>query len=61
MLTPYLSGTLIDTGKIKDFVNQAYDEAGFTPETIDTGAVVLTGEALKKENAQPISELFARE
>ena len=61
MLTPYLSGTLIDTGKIKDFVNQAYDEAGFTPETIDTGAVVITGEALKKENAQPIAELFARE
>jgi ethanolamine utilization protein EutA len=61
MLTPYQSGTLIDTDKIKDFVNQAYDEAGFTPETIDTGAVVITGEALKKENAQPIAELFARE
>lgn len=61
MLTPYLSDTLIDTQKIKDFVNEAYDEAGFTPETIDTGAVVITGEALKKENAQPITELFAKE
>ena len=61
MLTPYLSDTLIDIEKIKDFVNQAYDEAGFTPETIDTGAVVITGEALKKENAQPITELFAKE
>ena len=61
MLTPYQSGTLMDTDKIKDFVNQAYGEAGFTPETIDTGAVVITGEALKKENAQPIAELFAKE
>ena len=61
MLTPYLSGTLIDIEKIKHLVSQAYDEAGFTPETVDTGAVVITGEALKKENAQPIAELFARE
>ena len=61
MLTPYLSGTLIDVEKIKHLVDQAYAEAGFTPETIDTGAVVITGEALKKENAQPIAELFAKE
>jgi ethanolamine utilization protein EutA len=61
MLTPYLSGVLIDVDKIQEFVQQAYRQAGLTPETIDTGAVVITGEALKKENAQPISELFARE
>lgn len=61
MLTPYVSGVLIDTEKIRGFVRQAYDQAGFTPDTIDTGAVVITGEALKKENAQPIAELFAQE
>ena len=61
MLTPYLSGVLIDVDKIQEFVQQAYRQAGLTPETIDTGAVVITGEALKKENAQPISELFAKE
>ena len=61
MLTPYLSGVLINTEKIRVFVQQAYDQAGLTPETIDTGAVVITGEALKKENAQPITELFAKE
>ncbi len=61
MLTPYLSGTLIDTRMVQDFVQEAYREAGFTPEEVDTGAVVITGEALKKENAQPITELFARE
>ena len=31
MLTPYLSGTLMDTAKIEEFVHQACDEAGFTP------------------------------
>ncbi|MFQ6030736.1 MAG: ethanolamine ammonia-lyase reactivating factor EutA, partial [Dehalococcoidia bacterium] len=61
MLTPYLSGTLMDTAKIEEFVHQAYVAAGFAPDSIDTGAVVITGEALKKENARPISELFARE
>ena len=30
-------------------------------EEIDTGAVVLTGEALKKENARPVAEFFAQE
>ncbi len=61
LLTPYLSGTLIDTDQIKQFVLDAYREAGVTPEEIDTGAVVITGEALKKENARPITEFFARE
>ena len=61
MLTPYLSGTLIDIEKVKSFIHGAYREAGFVPEDIDTGAVVITGEALKKENARPIAELFATE
>jgi ethanolamine utilization protein EutA len=61
MLTPYLSGTFIDAPRIEQFIRQAYQGARFTPEDIDTGAVVITGEALKKENAQPITELFAKE
>src|SRR2546427_11003508 len=60
MLTPYLSGTLIDTDKVKQFIEEAYKEAGFNPEDVDTGAVIITGEALKKENAQPIAEHFAK-
>ncbi|MFQ5681726.1 MAG: ethanolamine ammonia-lyase reactivating factor EutA [Candidatus Binatia bacterium] len=61
MLTPYVSGTLIDTEKVKQFIHAAYRKAGFTSGDIDTGAVVITGEALKKENARPIVELFAKE
>lgn len=61
MLTPYLSPTLIDTEKIRDFVQETYRAAGVTPEDIDTGAVIITGEALNKENAEPIAHLFAQE
>jgi len=61
MLTPYLHGTRIDTDTVIEFVRQAYAEAGLTPENVDTGAVVITGEALKKENARPIAEFFAAE
>jgi ethanolamine utilization protein EutA len=59
-LTPYLSKTLIDFERIKDFIHDCYHSADFASSEIDTGAVVITGEALKKENAQPISEHFAR-
>ena len=60
MLTPYLSGTQIDTDRVKQFIQNAYRDAGLTPEDVDTGAVIITGEALKKENAQPIVEFFAK-
>jgi ethanolamine utilization protein EutA len=60
MLTPYVSATKIDTDKVNEFIHNAYTEAGLTPEDVDTGAVIITGEALKKENAQPIVEFFAK-
>ena len=61
LLTPYLGGTLIDVEKVTAFINKSYEDAGYTPEDIDTGAVVITGEALKKENAQPIIEHFSED
>ena len=61
LLTPFLSETFIDTQKIEDFIHEAYDEAGLSPRDVDTGAVIITGEALKKENARPITAFFARE
>lgn len=61
MLTPYITGTEIDTDTVKAFIDKSYEEAGYSPDDIDTGAVVITGEALKKENAQPILEYFSEE
>jgi ethanolamine utilization protein EutA len=60
MLTPYLSDTLIDVEQVQHFIANAYREARLQPDDIDTGAVIITGEALKKEHAQPIVEYFAQ-
>ncbi len=60
-LTPYSTGATIDTEALQAFFHKAYADAGMTPADVDTGAVVITGEALKKENAEAILQLFAKE
>src|SRR2546430_6262960 len=40
---------------------RSYDAAGIDRAAIDTGAVILTGEALKRTNARAIADLFAAE
>jgi ethanolamine utilization protein EutA len=61
MLTPFLPNGTIDAGKLGDFVHGAYREAGLQRSDVDTGAVILTGEAIKRKNARAIDELFAEE
>ena len=61
LLTPYRDASTIDTERLGAFIHDAYRAAGVGPETIDTGALVVTGEAAKKKNAEAISALFARE
>src|SRR5438552_4707219 len=61
LLTPYVSGTLIDAAALQAFIEATYASAGVKPEDVDSGAILITGEALKKENAQPIVELFSHQ
>jgi len=59
-LTPYRqSGELIDTNRIRLLIEDEYKAAGFAPADIDTGALVITGEALKKANAENIARMVA--
>lgn len=58
-LTPYQSETRIDESALGDIVDGAYHASGLKPEDIDTGAVILTGEALRRENAEAISAILA--
>jgi ethanolamine utilization protein EutA len=58
-LTPYLDQTRIDERAVGDIIDRAYAGAGLHPDNIDTGSVILTGEALRRENAQAIGELLA--
>ncbi len=61
MLTPFLPDGLIDARALKRFIDDAYKEAGFERSDVDSGAVILTGEAIKRKNARAIDELFADE
>jgi len=58
-LTPYVSEARIDDRAIGGIIDEAYESAGVHPDNIDTGAVILTGEALRRENAQAIAEVLA--
>jgi len=58
-LTPYQSETRIDDAALNRIIADAYGAAGIDPKDIDTGAVILTGEALRRENAQAISGMLA--
>jgi ethanolamine utilization protein EutA len=58
-LTPYQSETRIDDSVLNRIIADAYASAGIQPADIDTGAVILTGEALRRENAQAISGMLA--
>jgi ethanolamine utilization protein EutA len=59
LLTPYRPDFTIDAEKLAVFIRKGYDAAGLSPAQIDSGAVILTGEALKRRNARAIAELFA--
>ena len=61
MLTPFLPNGTIDAGKLGDFIHGAYRDAGLARGDVDTGAVILPGEAIKRKNARAIDELFAEE
>jgi ethanolamine utilization protein EutA len=60
VFTPYVAGVSVDTEKLNDFITGVYKEAGVTPDAIDTGAVIITGYAARKENAESIVNLFSR-
>lgn len=57
-LTPY-AGELIDTSALGSIIDHAYGEAGVVPEDVDTGVVILTGEALRRRNARPIADVLS--
>jgi ethanolamine utilization protein EutA len=61
MLTPFLPDGTIDAAALGAFIEKSYREAGLTRADIDSGAVILTGEAIKKTNAAAIDHLFAAE
>jgi ethanolamine utilization protein EutA len=60
-LTPYLPDNTIDMMALDEMFAEAYGAVDATREHIDTGAIIITGEALKRDNARVIAALFSRE
>jgi ethanolamine utilization protein EutA len=61
VLTPYRPDGTIDAERLAAFFDEGYLEAGIAKSTVDSGAIILTGEALKRENARAIADLFSAE
>lgn len=58
-MTPYVDEQLIDAVGVGRVLDRAYHEGRHRPEGVDTGVVLLTGEALRRENAEGIAEVVA--
>jgi ethanolamine utilization protein EutA len=60
-LTPYCNDERIDAAALAGIIDAAYHAAGLNAADIDTGVVILTGEALRRENAAAIAALLAEQ
>ena len=58
-LTPYQSETLINDRALGAIIDQAYLAAKLHPDDIDTGVIILTGEALRRSNAERIARILS--
>ena len=52
--TPLIDNLNIDAEKVKNIVKGEYEKAGKNPEDLHTGAVIITGETARKENANEV-------
>ncbi len=61
LLTPYTDDLTIDMERLERFINAQYERAELKREDVDTGALILTGVAVRRRNSRAIAELFAEE
>lgn len=57
--TPLLSDTRIDAAGVRDIVAREYAASGFAKSDVQTGAVIITGETARKENAREVLDALA--
>jgi ethanolamine utilization protein EutA len=61
LLTPYSAADTIEAEALGEFLQRQYKDAKVDPDEIDTGALILTGVAVRRRNARAIGELFAKQ
>lgn len=54
--TPLLDERTIDARGVREIIAQEYRTAGCDREQVDTGAIIITGETARKENARAVLE-----
>lgn len=59
LLTPFSGDWNIEADPLEKLIDSTFRAAGLSREEIDTGAVILTGEAARRDNARKIAELFS--
>jgi len=59
--TPIMSDNTIDINKLTEFFKEEYKRAEIDPEDIQTGAVIITGESARKQNAKQIAEALSND
>jgi ethanolamine utilization protein EutA len=59
--TPLLDDNTIDIDNLTVFLKEECETAGFDPADIQTGALIITGETAKKDNAPRIADTISRE
>ena len=52
--TPLKDESHVDGARLRDLVEKEYHRAGIRPEAVDTGAIIITGETSRKENAREV-------
>lgn len=58
-ITPLLSNTTLDGEAIKNLIEKDYQLAGILPEEVSTGAVIITGDTARKENARAVQKALS--
>ena len=57
--TPLLDQKTIDAEKVKEIIEKEYQDAGMKPEDLSTGAVIITGETARKQNANVVLDTLS--
>lgn len=57
--TPLVEEKLVDGEKLRRIVEEEYQKAGISREKVDTGAVIVTGETSRRENARTVAQALS--
>jgi len=58
--TPLLDRERVDGVAIRELIAGEYEKAGITPGMVDTGAIIITGETSRKENAKAVMDALSQ-